>query len=238
MAEVLDIAICEDERYQQGELEENLYALGKKLGICLEVYVYERGESLLAEVRRGRQYDMVYLDIELGGMSGISLAEELRREDRTLQIIYVTHHEGYILQSISTMPSGYIIKPVKEDELETVFRRVSGWIQGKDDYYRFVSDKIPCKVRLKDIQYFKSNLRQTEIACETQSHVIYRKLDQIETELTEKYKNQFLRIHQSYIVNYNYVSRFGHNWVELSTGQRLPMSRKRRENIEDKLGRK
>ena len=44
---VLSMAICEDDRYQQGELEEKLYAMGKRLGICLEVYVYERGESLL-----------------------------------------------------------------------------------------------------------------------------------------------------------------------------------------------
>lgn len=135
------------------------------------------------------------------------------------------------------MPSGYIVKPIKEDELEAVFQRVSSWILGKDDYYRFVSDKIPCKVLLKDILYFKSNLRQAEIVCESQNYVIYKKLDQIELELAETYKKQFLRIHQSYIVNYNFVSRFGHNWVELNTGHCLPMSRKRREDIEDKLGR-
>lgn len=180
---------------------------------------------------------MVYLDIELGSMNGVSLAEELRKRDRTLQIIYVTQYEGYIKKSINTMPSGYIVKPIKEDELETVFRRVSSWILEKDDYYRFVSDKIPCKVLLKDIIYFKSNLRQAEIVCETQSYVIYRRLDQIELELAETHKGQFLRIHQSYIVNYNYVSRFGHNWVELNTGQCLPMSRKKRENIENRLGR-
>ena len=234
---MLDIAICEDDRYQQGELEEKLYAMGKRLGICLEVYVYERGESLLAEIQRGTQYDMVYLDIELGGMSGISLAEELRKKDRTLQIVYVTQYEGYIKKSIDTMPSGYIVKPIKEDELEAVFQRVSSWILGKDDYYRFVSDKIPCKVLLKDTLYFKSNLRQAEIVCESQNYVIYKKLDQIELELAETYKKQFLRIHQSYIVNYNFVSRFGHNWVELNTGHCLPMSRKRREDIENKLGR-
>lgn len=125
---MLDIAICEDDRYQQGELEEKLYAMGKRLGICLEVYVYERGESLLAEIQRGTQYDMVYLDVELGGMSGISLAEELRKKDRTLQIVYVTQYEGYIKKSIDTMPSGYIVKPIKEDELEAVFQRVSSWI--------------------------------------------------------------------------------------------------------------
>lgn len=62
---MLDIAICEDERFYQGELEEMLYALGRKLGIYLEVSVYERGESLLAEVDKRAQYDVIYLDIEM-----------------------------------------------------------------------------------------------------------------------------------------------------------------------------
>ena len=70
---MLDIAICEDERFQQGELEEMLYTLGKKLGIYLEVSVHERGESLLADVNHGAHYDVIYLDIEMDGMSVISI---------------------------------------------------------------------------------------------------------------------------------------------------------------------
>ena len=100
---MLDIAICEDERFQQGELEEMLYTLGKKLGIYLEVSVYERGESLLAEVDKRAQYDVIYLDIEMEGMDGIRVAEELRNQDRTMQIIYVTHHERYVRQSLGTV---------------------------------------------------------------------------------------------------------------------------------------
>lgn len=233
---MLDIAVCEDERYQQGELEEMLYALGKKLHICLEVEVYERGESLLAEYKRGTQYDIVYLDIEMEGMNGIRVAEELRKRDRTLQIIYVTHYERYVWQSIGTMPSGYLIKPVDSNDFERVFRKICGWIQDKDAYFRFISDKIPGKVLLKRILYFRSNLRQVEIICEKESYAIYRKLDQIEQELEESCRRQFLRVHRSYLVNYSWIRSFGHNWVELDTGERLPMSRGKRELVEKRLG--
>lgn len=233
---MLDIAVCEDERYQQGELEEMLYALGKKLGILLEVSVYEHGESLLAEVDKGFCYDIVYLDIEMEGMDGICVAEELRNRDRTVQIVYVTHHEGYIWQSVGTMPSGYLVKPVNPEEFERVFRKITGWIQDKDAYYRFTSDKTPGKVLLKNILYFKSRLRQVEIVCKDGNYLIYQKLDQIQQELEAENQKQFLRIHQSYLVNYNYICHFGHNWVELETGQKLPMSRGRRGMVEKRLG--
>lgn len=233
---MLDIALCEDERYQQGELEEMLYALGKKLGIYLEVCVYEHGEALLEEVRKGFRYDIIYLDIEMKGMNGIHVADELRSQDRMVHIIYVTKYDRYIWQSIGTMPSGYLMKPVNRREFEQVFLKISKWIQEKDAYYRFVSDKIPGKVLLKNVLYFKSSLRQAEIVCEEGSYVIYRKLDQIERELEADHQRQFLRIHQSYLVNYNYIRNFGHNWVELETGKRLPISRGRRDKIERRLG--
>lgn len=232
---MLDIAICEDERFQQGALEEMLYALGKKLGIYLEVSVYECGESLLAEVSKGVQYDVIYLDIEMEGMDGIRVAEALRNQDRIVQIIYVTQYDCYVRQSIDTMPSGYLVKPVNPEEFERVFRKISGWIQGKDAFYRFICDKIPRKVLLKDILYFKSSLRQVEIVCEEGSYLIYRKLNEIEQELAAENQKQFLRIHQSYLVNYNHIRCFGHNWVELQTGKRLSMSRGRREIVEKRL---
>lgn len=90
---MFDIAICDDERYQLGELEEMLCSLAKKMGIYLEIHVFEQGELLLEEIRRGTQFDIIYLDIELNGINGVKLAEELRKSDQTLHIIYVTIKE-------------------------------------------------------------------------------------------------------------------------------------------------
>ena len=126
-------------------------------------------------------------------------------------------------------------RPEDPEEFKKVFQRISSWIQGKDAYYRFTCDKIPRKVLLKDILYFRSKLRQVEIVCEDNSHLIYQKLNEIERELAAENQKQFLRIHQSYLVNYNHIRCFGHNWVELQTGKRLPMSRGRREVVEKRL---
>ncbi len=232
---MFDIAICEDDRYQQGELEEMLYAIGRKRKIQLEITVYGSGEDLLEEVRRGSRFDVICMDIELEDMNGINVAEELRRCDKTLQVIYVTQYEGYIKDTFRTIPSGYVVKPVDPAEMEEVFVRTLSWIQDKDTYYRFMCDKLPCKVPLKDIQYFQSSLRQVEIFCDGKSYQIYHKLNEIEKELTEQKADGFLRIHQSYLVNYSHIRRFGHAWVELDSGQILPMSRRQRARVEKML---
>ena len=231
---MLEIAVCEDERYQQGELEELLYSLGKKHGIGLEVDVYENGESLLKAIQEKIKYDLVYLDVEMSGINGVEVAEKLRESDRTVQLVYVTHYDGYLKQSTQTMPSGYIIKPVDVEEFEKLFLRISRWIRDKDEYFRFCCDKVPCKVWIRSIVYIKSDRRRVIIVCEEEQVEVYKRLDEVEKEL-EGSAICFLRIHQSYLVNDIYVKRFGHNWVDLVTGERLPMSRRKRENVEDKL---
>ena len=118
---MLEIAICEDDRYQQGDLEAMVYGLGKKHGICLEVDVYENGESLLRAIQKKIKYDLVYLDIEMDGMGGVEVAERLREKDRTVQLVYVTQYENYLKQSTQTMPSGYIIKPIDAGNLRIRF---------------------------------------------------------------------------------------------------------------------
>lgn len=234
---MLEIAVCEDERYQQGELEELLYSLGRKLNIRLEVDVYENGEALLSSVEKGNQYDLIYLDVEMEGINGVAVARRLRETDRTVQIVYVTNYEKYIRQSTDTMPSGYITKPVDQEEFEKTFVRINRWIENKDEYYRFQSENVPCKTLIRDILYFRSNLRKIEIVCEDRTYIEYGKLDQIEKTL-EGSTVEFLRIHQSYLVNSHKIEKYGHNWVKLITGEKLSMSRGKRKNgVEEKLER-
>ena len=216
-------------------MEQLVQKIAKQHLVEVEIEVFCDSNSLVGAVKGGNGFDIIYLDIEMDGMDGLHVAEELRSQDRTVQIIYVTQYECYLHQSIDTMPSGYLVKPVNPEEFKKVFQRISSWIQGKDAYYRFTCDKIPRKVLLKDILYFRSKLRQVEIVCEDNSHLIYQKLNEIERELAAENQKQFLRIHQSYLVNYNHIRCFGHNWVELQTGKRLPMSRGRREVVEKRL---
>ena len=231
---MLEIAVCEDERYAQGILEELLYRLGKKRRIQLEVDVYERGESLLRAIERGERYDLIYLDIEMEGMNGIETAEKIREEDRITQIIYVTSHDRYALASTRTMPSDFLVKPIEERKFEETFLRVTRWICQKDVYFRFISEKAPCKIPLREIMYFQSDLRQVWIVSETERRGTYRKLGEIEKEL-EKGPGKFIRIHRSFLVNYNYIKRFRYDTVELLDGSELPVSRGRREMLQREI---
>lgn len=233
---MLEIAVCEDERYQQARMEALLYDVGKKCGIPVEVDIYENGERLLNAVYKGARYDLIYLDIMMGDMNGVQVADRLRERDRTTQVVYVTGYGQYVKESMRTMPSGYLTKPVDPKEFEDTFVRISSWIGQSDEYFRFISNKTPCKVLTRDIIYFRSSLRLAEIVCKEKKYEAYMKLEKIEEDM-QRSSSIFLRIHQSFLVNYKYISRLGHNTVSLYTGEELPMSQRRRAQVEQLLKR-
>lgn len=64
------------------------------------------------------------LDIEMPGMSGISLAEELRKIDPKMVIVFITGHEKYASDALKVKADYYITKPYDQDDLEDLFQRI------------------------------------------------------------------------------------------------------------------
>ena len=63
-------------------------------------------------------FDVVFLDIDMPGMNGFSLAEHIQRMSPKANIIYVTGHEKYALESYNTYASDFLVKPVNASRLK------------------------------------------------------------------------------------------------------------------------
>ena len=81
------IAVCDDEKESVIRLKEMILSSG----IPAEIDCYESGESL---TKSGRNYDIIFLDIDMGGMNGIETAKIIRGKDKNVKIIYVNELRG------------------------------------------------------------------------------------------------------------------------------------------------
>ena len=84
----------------------------------------------------------------------------------------------------------------------------------KGDYY-----KLPCS----DIQFFESDNRIVHVHTSNASYEFYGKLNELE-ELLSTTKQYYIRIHQSYLVNFKYIHTLGNSEVILTNGTTLPIS--------------
>lgn len=115
------IAVCDDEEACRMQVKNEVE---KILGLDVVVDLYPSGRELLAGFEKF-SYDIIFLDIEMPGMDGISLARKLRTKDGTVFLVFLTGHIEYALKGYEVNALRYLTKPVKEEKLKEVLCKKS-----------------------------------------------------------------------------------------------------------------
>lgn len=101
---MVEIALCDDDRYLLGRLEELLYELGERHRIHINIDCFEDGAKLLERVRNGERFDIIYMDIQIGEMDGVETAYRIRELDWNVLLAYVTSYESYMKDVFKSVP--------------------------------------------------------------------------------------------------------------------------------------
>lgn len=234
---MINIAICDDETVIAGHIEELLLKICKKEHIQVNTDVFYEGESLNEEITKGTSYDIIYLDIQMEGADGIMTARQFRKVDQNALLIYVSGYDKYWMELFRFDVFAFVKKPIEESRFEQIFLEAVKRISSRHHYfvyqYKNEEHKLPCM----DILYFESTGRKIRIVIHNSAPVTYNgKLSDVEEQL-DCGKVPFLRIHQSYLVNYHHIRSRSRREVTLTDGTRLPISQERRREFGDEYSR-
>jgi DNA-binding LytR/AlgR family response regulator len=197
---LLNIAICDDLQEDRDSLKNVLAAFMYAKNYEIEIREYSDGIELLsekAEVLAG--FDLIFLDIFMEHSNGMEIAKALRSGDIPAPIIFLTTSPDYALDSYDVEALSYLLKPFQAEKLDTVLER---FLKGYRPKSVFLAGRL---FVLEDIVFAESKLKTVYIHFKDGTHVELReKLDTIEEKIADKY---FMRCHQSYFVNLNYIKR-------------------------------
>jgi two-component system LytT family response regulator len=176
--------------------------------------------------------DLVFLDIEMPKKSGFDVLKSCKF--KKMQVIFATAYSEYALQAIKANALDYILKPIDNDELESAVKKAKQKIEEQNfNQFQFLIDKLEndekdfIKIPSGDqILFFQA---EEIIYCKAESNytLIFTTNKKILVSKTLKYmeellpKNDFIRIHQSFIINKNHIraySRLDGGYVTLSNG--------------------
>lgn len=218
---MLRIAICDDDVLFTGMLEKLLKKEALSNGIEIEIDVFFDGSMLEKYVCQGNLYDLIYLDIEMEQENGIEAARHIREVDKSVLLIYISGYEQYLKELFEVEPFRFLSKPLENDKLSRYFQDACKRIGENNAYYQFNFNKEIRKVALKDVIYFESRNRIIHIyLSNNETESFYGKLNDVEKELNEK-NQRYLRIHQSYLVNYDYVRKMNFSNLEIECNGKL-----------------
>lgn len=230
---MISIAICDDESFITAKIEELLLDYGKKNAVDLDIEVFFDGYNLERSIKKGDKYDIIYLDIEMEKLDGVETAKRIRCIDETVLLIYVSSFENYLKDLFEVEPFRFIKKPIDKMIFIKYFEKALNKVANSEIYFKYKFNREVVKVPIHDIMYFESSKRTLYIITTENIQKFYGKLNDIEKQL-QNCKLTFLRIHQSFLVNYKYVKKIGYDYTELTDGVTLQISEDRQKSIRQK----
>ena len=229
---MLRIGICDDSTDARDSLRLQLEKVLREESEEI-VYEFSTGSGAVRWLKKHiGEIDLLFLDVEMPEMNGMKAAEEIRKFDSSILIVFVTGYSDYVFDGYRVNALDYIMKPAGSERLAEVLKRVREQLYKKmDEMYLFKNTEGTFRLPIAAIYYFYSDRRKVILVCEEKEYSFYGKLDEVEQQLS----GRFVRIHQRYLVNPDRVEQIGGEHVTMIRGVELPMSRALKEEATSKL---
>lgn len=180
---------------------------------CPEIACFSNGEALLADKS---DKDILFLDIEMPGMNGIYVGNELKKQNEHIIIFIVTSYSEYLDEAMRFRVFRYLSKPLDKQRF---FRNMKDAV----DLYNTMTFKLPIETK-QGVHILPAS---SIIAVEAQGRkvIVHTTLRDFESTHNMQYwleklpKNCFFQTHRSFIINFEHVTDFDHSLIHLAHNQ-------------------
>ncbi len=193
--------------------------------------------------------DLVFLDIEMPGMSGFEMLRQLGEVD--FAVIFVTAYDQYALQAFRCAATDYLLKPVISEQLVEAVSRVAGHAREtnhsqaqldtllhnlreglKSPRVALISGRGIDFVESDEIMYCNAESNYTHVMLKDgKKYTLSKTLKDVEEMLGG---HHFFRVHQSYLINFSYLQRYLRDdggYVVMRDGKQIPIAKRRKEEF-------
>ena len=223
------IAICEDNREHADMLQSMVKRWAENEKLEVDIGYYQSAEQFLFYMNEDAHYDLAFLDIQMEKMSGMELAKLIRKEDKTIFLVFTTGVKNYALQGYEVSAFRYLVKPLKENEVATALTKANRIMEEtRKDAIIITTNDESLRVYKREIYYVEVDNHHIILHMKDREIRFKAKLKDVEMQFEEP---KFCKCHRSYIVNLHYVSKISREGVELENGEKLPISRARWDDL-------
>lgn len=233
------IGICDDEEYFLESLHALVNACGNENKYDLKVAKYQEGAALLKDITSKTSVpDLLFLDIDMPGLSGMDLAVRLRKDGYEGIICFVTSHNKYALDAYGVEALGYLLKPAEYAEVKKLIEKAVIQIFYKQDareaekrYLEINTQRGKILITVDKILYLEKRRNQCVIHQESGEIVCYETLKNLFQRMDQ---TRFCYTHQGFIVNFDKIKEVGQNVIYLGEGREIPVSRRYQKALEER----
>lgn len=218
----LKIAICDDDQMIQRQVKDMIKKYFSNKHIKIHIELFNDGEELLQD---SEVYKIIILDIEMKRKDGLEVSEVLEWNNVPSKIIFLTDHDELMEKAFGTCVCGF----VKKNNITGIYPYLDK-IMKKYNAHQMIS-LAGEKIDKYDILYIKGCRSYCTVYLVNQTNKIVRNCLSAMEQLL--YKNLFIRVHRSYIVNVIHIKKCETNKVILKNNVVIPVSKRYQDLLEN-----
>lgn len=235
MTDTIQCIIVDDEPIAREILENHLLKIDKINVVATCKNAIEAFNEI-----NSKKVDLIFLDINMPEISGLSFAKTI---NKNIKVIFTTAYREYAVDGFDLQAVDYLLKPISFERLlksvnkylgencPVIIESTSEIIQETNDFIFVRSDRKMIKINFSDINYIESFSDYIKIYIENTVVITRETITSIEAKLP---KNDFIRIHRSFIVSIDKIDSFTNEFVEVNK-KAIPISRSYKNDVLSRL---
>ena len=206
-----------------GQLEELLEEYAAARGQEFVHTSYQSSVELMADIEKGKRFDIMLLDILMPGENGMTAAREVREHDTNVKIIFLTASPEFAVESYAVDAWYYQLKPIRQEDFFRLMDSACAACSKEQTHSLILRSKSGIvRVELEKLVYCEVMGRT--LTFHLNSGVVLESMGRLD-DLCDQlmpYPN-FLRPHRSFLINMEYIANIAARSITMQKGAEVPV---------------
>ena len=228
---MIKIAIVEDNRQYAEQLETYLRQYEAEFAESFDITAFSDGDAIVSTYQS--QFDIILMDIEMRFMDGMTAAEEIRRVDKEVVIIFITNMSQYAIRGYAVEALDYMLKPVSYFAFSQRLSRAISRMKKREEKSLVISVKGGVvRLPVSSVLYIESQGHNLIYHATSGEYLSSGTMKDAEAALSTQH---FFRGSKWYLINLRQVQGLSDDGAKLKNGQIVPLSRGRKKEFMEAL---
>lgn len=227
---MIRIISVEDDAWQQAQLCSYLMRYGASHGVEIKTECYPNGASFLAAYHG--QAEIIFLDIQMQGLSGYEVAEQLRANGDPTMLVFITNLIQYAVKGYRVEAAEFLVKPLNEYDFNaTMTRLIKRLTYRHGPTLTIQADGRLLRLPMREIAYIEVRDRRLIYHVADYEYATWEAIRTVEAKLS---KEDFIRCHGSFLVQLGWIQSCDDELI-LRDGTKIPISRAKKAEVKKQL---
>ena len=219
----MNIAICDDSIDELTNISNYIDDYRNQSSCYIKYYIFNNADQLLSSMSH-TEYDIIFLDIVMPGISGMEAARQIRQSNPKVCIAFLTSSPEYAVESYEVKAFTYLLKPVAKDKIVNVLDELCSKQEPTYDDFAIRTDGGASRILFSELEFVEVQGKKLYFhLADASIRVTAATLTEYEQLLLNR--TEFIKVHRSYIVNLRCIKELsGYSFISYS-GLLIPISR-------------